>query len=273
MKKVLEGTILVILVIMLILGIYARLFHHHGTKESESTSSTTTTTEVISTSSPEVETTVTPTIDPSVFTDTDSYLLLANKKHKLPDGYEPSDLVQPNVLGSGASLRKTAAQALEEMFTAAKEDGVTLRLISGYRSESEQSYLYYTVYGGGEVADAKSSRPGYSDHQTGLAADIGATVERENETGCDSLTTDSDSNGDNRACFGNVTEGTWLREHAHEYGFIMRYPKGKYEITGYTYEPWHFRYVGIEYATAIYNVDEYESFEEYFNVSGGMYEE
>ncbi len=270
MKKVLEGTILVILVFMLLLGIYARIFHHHPRKGEISPSSGTETT-TSPTSSPEE--TVVPTIDPSVFTDTDSYLILANKKHKLPDGYVPSDLVQPQVLGSGASMRKKAAEALEEMFAAAKNDGVTLRLISGYRSETDQNYLYYTVYGGGEVADAKSSRPGYSDHQTGLAADIGATVERENATGCDSLTTDSESNGDNRACFGNITEGIWLREHAHEYGFIMRYPKGKYEITGYTYEPWHFRYVGVEYATAIYNVDEYESFEEYFNVSGGIYEE
>ena len=267
MKRVLEGIILTVLVCMLILGLYARFIRRPKRDNVDNPSNTAT--PVTVTNTPESTATIEPTIDPSVFTDTDSYLILANKKHKLPDGYEPSDLVQPQVNGSGAYMRETAARALEEMFSAARNDGVILRLISGYRSESEQNYLFYTVYGGGEVADAKSSRPGYSDHQTGLAADIGATTDREQATGCDSLTTDSESNGSNRACFGNITEGIWLREHAHEYGFIMRYPKGKYEITGYTYEPWHFRYVGVDYATAIYNVDAYESFEEYFDVTGG----
>lgn len=274
MKKVIVGIIVAILTCMFLLGVYARIFHHHGTSDTTDNNNTISTATPTATIEATSVATIEPTLDPSVFTDTDSLLLLANKKHKLPDGYAPSDLTVPSVLGSGASLRQEAADALEEMFQAASNDGITLRLVSGYRSESEQNYLFYTVYGGGEIADAKSSRPGYSDHQTGLAADIGATEARENATGCNSLTTDSETNGENRACFGNMDEGIWLREHAHEYGFIMRYPKGKYEITGYTYEPWHFRYVGVEYATKIYEVDEYESFEEYFNVEGGTsYEE
>ncbi|MBQ6593020.1 MAG: M15 family metallopeptidase, partial [Solobacterium sp.] len=94
---------------------------------------------------------------------------------------------------------------------------------------------------------------GYSDHQTGLALDF---IEGK---GAD-FTSD----------FEYSASGIWLRDNAHYYGFIMRYPKGKADITGYSYEPWHFRYVGVDTATAIYNVDVFCSFEEYFGVSGGI---
>ena len=143
MKRVLEGIILTVLVCMLILGLYARFIRRPKRNNVDNPSNTAT--PVTVTSTPESTATIEPTIDPSVFTDTDSYLILANKKHKLPDGYEPSDLVQPQVNGSGAYMRETAAHALEEMFSAARNDGVILRLISGYRSESEQNYLFYTV--------------------------------------------------------------------------------------------------------------------------------
>lgn len=198
--------------------------------------------------------------DLDVFHDTDSLLLLANKKHPLPDGYAPYDLVEPSVpmVFGSAPLRAEAAAAIEEMFAAAANDGVTLLLGSGYRSQEYQDQLYsgYSAQYGWEVADTISSRPGYSDHQTGLAADIS------DHDGATYLSEEME----------NTPEGVWLKDHAHEYGFIMRYPKGKQEITGYAYEPWHFRYVGVDYATAIYNIDPFYSFEEYFGVEGGDYE-
>ncbi len=193
------------------------------------------------------------------FYDTDSLLIVANKTHKLPDGYEPSDLTRPNVASSADwMLREPAARALEEMFAAAESDGIHMVLGSAYRSEAYQRQLWnnYAAQYSPERADRISSRPGYSDHQTGLAVDI---VQGMN-TG---LGTDFNET------FENTPEAKWLHEHAQEYGWIMRYPKGKEEITGYAYEPWHFRYIGKEYAEAVYAVDEWETFEEYFNVEGG----
>ncbi len=198
------------------------------------------------------------TLDPSVFTDTNSLLLVANKQHRLPEGYEPDDLVNVNEYGGHGTIapymRREAAEKLAEMTEAALEDGIYLSFSSAYRSESYQASLYngYVAQYGVETADTISSRPGYSDHQTGLACDF---VEG--------------GGYDFTDAFENTASGNWLRDNAHFYGFIMRYPKGKGEISGYAYEPWHYRYVGVDYATAIYEVDVYESFEEYFGVTGG----
>ncbi len=214
------------------------------------------------TPTPESTPTPEPTIDPETddrFFNTDSLLVVANKKHKLPDGYEPADLTTPNVemRYNTWTMRAEASAALEQMFNAAAQEDIHLVMGSGYRSEAFQKVLYdnYVNRDGVEKADTYSSRPGYSDHQTGLATDL-----------CG-----QDSNYDLTQKFEETAEGQWLRVHAHEYGFIMRYPKDKDEITGYKYEPWHFRYVGVETATAIYNVDEFCSFEEYFHISGGGY--
>ncbi len=219
------------------------------------------------TPTPTAEPTPTPTPEPGEtggvlkeeFTDTDSLLLLANKKHRLPEGYAPEDLAYTEVptADSQVVMRYEAAVALENMCAAAYEEGITLVPASGFRSEELQAELYngYVEQYGTERADRISSRPGYSDHQTGLAADIAdhdwSTV----------FTQDME----------NTPEGIWLKDHAHEYGFIMRYPKGKEEITGYAYEPWHFRYIGVEAATAIWSVDPFYTFEEYYGVSGGDY--
>lgn len=192
------------------------------------------------------------------FNDVNSVLVIANKKHHLPDGYEPSDLRTLNVTeGSGYYLRDEAATALENMFAAALKDGVTLLPASAYRSQAYQEPLYngYVQQYGKDEADTISSRPGYSDHQTGLAIDIAdhdrATV----------FTADME----------NTPEGKWLYEHAHEYGFVLRYPKGKDAITGYTFEPWHYRYIGVQNATDIWNVSPDETIEEYYGISGGDY--
>lgn len=196
----------------------------------------------------------------SEFYNTDSLLVVANKKHRLPEGYEPADLAYPWVdfTGGKQTMRWEAAEAIEKMFEAADNDGVHLLLQSGYRSAAYQNelYSYYEGQYGTARADAISSRPGYSDHQTGLAADIGSSTRSDLD-----LTQD----------FIDTVEGQWLYNHAHEYGFIMRYPVGKQDITGYAYEPWHYRYIGVSEAKALKSADPDMSFEEYYNVAGGDY--
>ena len=175
----------------------------------------------------------------------DSMLVLVNKNYALSEDYEPSDLVLPNVLSTGYNpnqniyLRKEAAIHLEQLFYAAQnEAGLTLLARSGYRSYQTQISLYdrYVSQNGTEKADTFSARAGHSEHQTGLAMDVTAdSVNRQ-------LVTD----------FGITPEGIWLKENAHRFGYIIRYLEGREDETGYQYEPWHIRYVGVEAATEIY---------------------
>lgn len=175
----------------------------------------------------------------------DSMLVLVNKNYALSEDYEPSDLVLPNVLSTDYNqnqniyLRKEAAMYLEQLFYAAQnEAGLTLLARSGYRSYQTQISLYdrYVSQNGTEKADTFSARAGHSEHQTGLAMDVTAdSVNRQ-------LVTD----------FGLTPEGIWLKENAHRFGYIIRYLEGREDETGYQYEPWHIRYVGVEAATEIY---------------------
>lgn len=174
-------------------------------------------------------------------TSPDSLTVLVNKLHPLePSTHEPGDLVDLATLGVSASngqpLRSEAANALAEMFAAARGAGLELDLTSGYRPFSMQQELYHGFVGslGQEAADLTSARPGHSEHQTGLAADI-------SQVGGDCTLA---------ACFGETPAGAWLAEHSWEYGFILRYPAGQTEVTGFEYEPWHFRYIGREQAAA-----------------------
>lgn len=188
-----------------------------------------------------------------VVADPESLVVLVNKQSMLPDNYEPSDLVEPDVPFifeeklEKRKMRKVAAEALEELFAAAKEDGISLAAVSGYRSRSTQESLYnlYVQRDGEEAANQYSAKPGQSEHQTGLAMDVSGA------TGACAA----------QDCFADTEEAEWLAEHSHEYGFIIRYPEGKEEITGYQYEPWHLRYVGVEIATTIY--EENLTLEEY----------
>lgn len=176
----------------------------------------------------------------------DSNLVLVNKNRKLPDGYEPEDLVYPSIPLNGAVKEKTrmrseAAKALENLFAGALADGNTLTAISGYRSYDRQVSLYnqYLETRGEEWTKAYSAFPGTSEHQTGLSMDVsspsfGNALEVE---------------------FAETKEGIWLAEHAHEYGFIIRYPENKQDTTQYHYEPWHIRYVGVDYASYLYTKD------------------
>lgn len=179
----------------------------------------------------------------AVVTNPDSMYVLVNKKRNLPSVYEPADLVVPNVAFSFSGndpkkqMRKDAAAALEKLFAGAAEDDVELKAVSGYRSYDRQRSIFNlnAKRQGEEAANRTSARPGQSEHQTGLAVDISsASVGYGLETS-----------------FGETKEGRWLAAHASEYGFIIRYPKGKQDITGYTYEPWHVRYVGVKAANDI----------------------
>ncbi|WP_243643749.1 M15 family metallopeptidase [Tepidibacillus fermentans] len=164
------------------------------------------------------------------------YLILVNKRHHLPEDYVPQDLTEPNVPFSFKGndpkkmMRKEAAGALESLFQAAKKENLNLFAVSGYRSYQRQKaiFAYNASIKGAERANQTSAYPGESEHQTGLAMDVSS----------------SRVNFQLNERFGDTPEGRWLAEHAYEFGFIIRYPKGKEEITGYQYEPWHIRYVG-----------------------------
>ncbi|MDC3417296.1 M15 family metallopeptidase [Aquibacillus salsiterrae] len=180
--------------------------------------------------------------------------VLVNKQRKLPDGYSPKDLVVPNVPfyfsedDPKKKMRKEAAAALEKLFKGAEQAQLDLVAASGYRSYERQKTIYeYNVTTRGQaVADKYSARPGTSEHQTGLAMDV----------------TTAQVAFSLEETFRQTNEGEWLEQNAHSYGFVIRYPKGKEEITGYSYEPWHIRYVGKSIATEIY--DQSLTLEEYF---------
>ena len=126
------------------------------------------------------------------------------------------------------------------MATDAKALGFDFVAFSGFRSYEYQTTLYnnYVNRDGKEAADRYSARPGHSEHQTGLAFDIGEKSQQDLW-----LTAD----------FGETPAGKWLADNAHNYGFILRYPEGKEDVTGFMYESWHFRYLGVENATEVKN--------------------
>lgn len=190
-------------------------------------------------------------------TDPSSIWFIVNKAISLASTYQPADIVVPNVpLQSGKStqemsLRREPASALESMFAAAAEQGVQLKLASGYRSYDLQGHYYNSLVKslGAEEANKVSAKPGTSEHQTGLAADIASY---------------SNDVCHLETCFGTMAEGQWLANNAHTYGFIIRYPQSKTAITGYNYEPWHIRYVGKELAAELQKTE--QTLEEFFNI-------
>lgn len=168
-----------------------------------------------------------------IISDLNGTLILVNKTHSLPYDYVPDDLVLPNISSAYRKpMQKEAAIAYEKLYEAAKKDNIDLRMISAYRSYDYQAGLFAEPYKKTGTLSPYRARPGESEHQTGLAVDIsGASV------GYQLVQS-----------FANTKEGKWLALHAADYGFILRYPKEKEDITGYPYEPWHFRYVGVNSA-------------------------
>lgn len=172
--------------------------------------------------------------------------ILVNKYHKLPDDYEPDDLVALSYSnGYTYYLRKEAAQAYEQLSSAALLDNVIVYPFSTYRSYDTQSKLYnrYVSRDGREAADTYSARPGFSEHQLGLAIDIRSNTLNDNLT-------DKDYE--------------WMLDNSYKYGFIVRYPKGKQHITQFMEEPWHLRYLGIELATKVH--DSGLTYDEYYDL-------
>ena len=173
----------------------------------------------------------------------DGITKLVNKENALNLDYEPNDLVKVNVESTKDNIymSEIAAENLENMFKAAKEDGINLYIVSGYRSSSYQNNLYYRSLKrrGREYTEKYVAQANHSEHQTGLAADIS-----------------SESIGYKLiSAFEHTEEGRWLDKNAYKYGFILRYKKDRIEDTGYGFEPWHFRYVGKEIAKYIYEND------------------
>ena len=181
--------------------------------------------------------------------------VVVNKENWLAKSYEHYDLIVPKVkfldetLNSARLMRHEAARALEKLFWHSKRAKIELYAVSGYRSFERQREIFKKNYKrDGEIANKYSARPGQSEHQTGLCTDVSSPSVNYQ------LTTK----------YGETPEGMWLAEHAHEYGFIIRYLKGKEDITGYQYEPWHIRYVGVEAASYIYQ--EQITLEEYLDI-------
>ena len=179
--------------------------------------------------------------DPSI-----NLLVLVNKEYPVDENYVPADLVKLNYCAADRSaewqvMTREAADAFNKMAGDALAEGYEIVATTAYRSYNFQNYLYnsYVEREGQAAADTFSARPGKSEHQTGLAADVtSASVNYR-------LTSD----------FGDTEEGKWLAENCYKYGFIMRYQKGKEDITGYIYEPWHVRYVGQKAAKEIWERD------------------
>ncbi|MEN1968489.1 M15 family metallopeptidase [Lentibacillus sp. N15] len=184
-------------------------------------------------------------------------LVLVNKHHVLPADYEPDDLVIPNVRFPFTEdipkkyMRKKAAHALEKLFAAGDKAGINLFGQSGYRSYDRQQSVFdaYVAEDGKAAATKYSAQPGESEHQSGLAIDV----------------TSPDINYDITESFADTDEGKWLKDNAHKYGFIIRYPKDKVNITEYQYEPWHIRYVGKDVAKVIY--EKHITLEEYLGAA------
>jgi zinc D-Ala-D-Ala carboxypeptidase len=189
-----------------------------------------------------------PAFDKSKYSTSDpaSIWVVVNKQRPLdPLAYVPSDLTSID----GQQMRAEAATALQKLIDAAKDEGYELKPLSGYRSYSYQKTVYNREVAnyGQATADTQSAKPGHSEHQTGLAMDVGGG-------GC---------NIDD--CFGNTNEGKWVAANAYKYGFVVRYIAGKESVTGYRAEPWHIRYVGIELATEMHNTG-VATLEEFFGL-------
>ncbi|MDT8716802.1 M15 family metallopeptidase [Clostridium sp. 19966] len=171
----------------------------------------------------------------------DSNLILVNKENQLPSNYIPNDLVKVNInfyktaADEEKHMRKEAAKALEALFNSASKDGIILYGVNGYRSYSTQKALYKEEMqkNGKDYAEEYVAKPGDSEHQTGLAMDV--------------------TNKNYSTSFETTKEGRWLAKNCYKFGFIIRYPLNKQETTGYNYEPWHIRFVGIDAAKYIFD--------------------
>lgn len=170
-------------------------------------------------------------------------VVVVNKTYSLPKNFAPNNL---KTLNGYIEVVDYVKKAFIELKSDATSIGLNIYASSGYRSYSNQKYIYnyYVKLDGKKEADTYSARAGHSEHQTGLAIDLNTI----------------------NSSFANTSESKWLKENCYKYGFIIRYPKGKEKITGYTYEPWHIRYVGKDLAKKLYNKGNWITIEEYFGI-------
>lgn len=185
--------------------------------------------------------------------DPESLWVIVNKARTfIPVDYAPTDLVTPDVRSSFEPLlRAEAAVALRELFDAAEVEGLSLTLHSSYRSYRLQKRIKANsvAHWGQSVSDGRSARAGHSEHQSGLAVDLTG--------GAGTCTL--------QECFSQTREGLWLADNSWRFGFVLRYLDGATHITGYIFEPWHFRYVGFDLAEEIWNQG-YPTLEEFFGL-------
>ena len=177
-----------------------------------------------------------------------NHLILVNKFYYLDNTYNSDTMVSvsnQHSYGNDQKLTNETYNAFINMFKAAKKENLTLIINSSYRSYEDQKeiYDYYNTLKGEEYANKIAAKPGHSEHQTGMAIDI-------------------QTYGSNIDTFEEFDEFKWLKDNAHKYGFILRYPKGKEYLTGYEYESWHYRYVGVDVANYIYQNN--ITFDEYY---------
>lgn len=209
----------------------------------------------------EVTMSSTPTSTPKkmieVDTQPDSITVLVNREYKLSEEYVPADLVIPQIPFSfygtyeKSYVRQVMAEPLEDLFAQAELEGIMLKGVSGYRSYARQEQIYNNNVStrGKDTTDLVSAMPGSSEHQTGLAIDVSTS-----SVGCTL-----------EQSFGDTVEGKWLKRNCYKFGFIIRYPEDKTDITGYTYEPWHIRYVGKRLAKHLYKKE--LTLEEYYQIT------
>ncbi len=175
--------------------------------------------------------------NPEIAENYDQISAVVNKHYQVPADYVPDDLVTVSMNSTQlVQLREVASLSLTKLYEAVQSEGLDFLAVSGHRTDSFQSRLYSNnvASNGVESADTFSARPGHSEHQLGLAIDVS-------------------HDGTLEEYFGETKVGMYINDNAHNYGFIISYPKGKTDLTGYIYEPWHLRYVGENYATMIYN--------------------
>lgn len=192
---------------------------------------------------------------PAHLTDPNSVTVLVDKNHSLSRDFVPANLASPYLQSTAdvIQIRQDVGDAAKSMISAAEAAGIKLYVTAGYRSYDEQQTLYedrVSKLGEKEASDT-TAKAGYSENQTGLALDFTDTA-----TGTSSVD------------FANTPAGKWLYENAHTYGFILRYPDKKQDITGYSYMPWHYRYVGTDVSSAMYEQGGTDlTFEEFYQIT------
>lgn len=227
--------VVIILIIAIIITLLFLVFDQPSKPKPIQPIETPSVSEPVETQQPEVE------IIDYDFDRDDSIQRLVNSDHPLDPSYEPSDLVEVPVTNNHDHqlLRKEASDALVEMFDAAKEEGIELKLVSGYRDYTLQKSLWYTYVNkcGYKTANRIDCLPGKCEHQLGLAVDLGF----------------KDGKCELKWCVDKHQGYDWLVDNSYKYGYILRYPKDSEDITGLMYSPWSFRYLGKECAKDVYD--------------------